>query len=148
MTLDRVAVEAGTDAEGLRSDCALRIRELTKSYGATVALRDVSLEVRHGEIHALLGENGAGKSTLVKILSGIIMPDSGRVEIESIPFRPHSLILADGRAGGRRINRIPGAQPPAEPQRDRQSDAASADQRPCRAPVKANRQAATAVLGK
>src|SRR5208337_1525485 len=57
-------------------------------------------------------------------------------------------ILADGRAGGRRINRIPGAQPPAEPQRDRQSDAASADQRPCRAPVKANRQAATAVLGK
>ncbi|MCZ6895793.1 MAG: ATP-binding cassette domain-containing protein, partial [Gammaproteobacteria bacterium] len=48
--------------------------------------------------HALLGENGAGKSTVVKILSGIVMPDSGRVEIEGAPFEPHSLMVA--RAAG------------------------------------------------
>jgi ribose transport system ATP-binding protein len=73
---------------------AVSVHQLSKSYGATVALRDVSLQVRRGEIHALLGENGAGKSTLVKILSGIIRPDSGRVEIEGAEFRPGTLMEA------------------------------------------------------
>ena len=72
------------------AECALDVQELTKSYGATVALRSVSLRVRRGEVHALVGENGAGKSTLVKILSGIVMPDSGNVELEGVVFRPHS----------------------------------------------------------
>ncbi|MFM8900131.1 MAG: ATP-binding cassette domain-containing protein [Burkholderiales bacterium] len=67
---------------------------LVKSYGATVALNQVSLQVRAGEVLALLGENGAGKSTLVKILSGIVRPDEGRIEIEGAPFEPQSLMQA------------------------------------------------------
>ncbi len=52
---------------------------VAKTYGAVRALRDASLAVRPGEVHALMGANGAGKSTLVKILTGVIRPDSGRI---------------------------------------------------------------------
>jgi ribose transport system ATP-binding protein len=54
---------------------------VVKTYGAVVALRDASLSVRPGEIHALLGANGAGKSTLVKILTGAVRPDDGRIVV-------------------------------------------------------------------
>ncbi len=57
----------------------LEINNIVKTFGGTVALRDVSLEVQPGEFHALLGENGAGKSTLVKIISGVYSPDMGNV---------------------------------------------------------------------
>lgn len=60
---------------------ALAVRNMRKSYGGAVALEDVSLTVRAGEVHALLGQNGCGKSTLVKSLTGVVAPDSGRVEI-------------------------------------------------------------------
>jgi ribose transport system ATP-binding protein len=56
-----------------------------KSYGSTVALDDVSLEIPSAHVHALLGENGAGKSTMVKLLSGLIRPDSGRINIFGEP---------------------------------------------------------------
>lgn len=55
----------------------LRIRGLSKSFGATRALSDVDLEVAPGEVHALLGQNGSGKSTLVKVLSGVHAPEPG-----------------------------------------------------------------------
>ena len=55
---------------------------LTKSYAGVRALADASLEVRAGEIHALVGENGAGKSTLVRILTGATPPDGGTVVID------------------------------------------------------------------
>ncbi|HWL87328.1 MAG TPA: sugar ABC transporter ATP-binding protein [Polyangiaceae bacterium] len=61
---------------------------LQKTFGATRALRGVDLEVRAGEIHALVGENGAGKSTLMGILSGAIAPDVGSMELGGAPFRP------------------------------------------------------------
>ena len=55
---------------------------ITKSYAGVRALADASLEVRAGEIHALVGENGAGKSTLVRILTGATAPDGGTVVID------------------------------------------------------------------
>ena len=71
------------------NDCAISVRELTKRFGATVALDAASFDVRRGEVHALLGENGAGKSTAVKILSGLLQPDSGELAIfgETTPIR-------------------------------------------------------------
>ena len=60
----------------------LGMRHITKNFPGVQALRDVQLEVRRGEIHALMGENGAGKSTLMKILAGIYHPDSGTIEID------------------------------------------------------------------
>ena len=63
----------------------VRVAGMTKSFGGVRALRGVSLEVRAGEVHALLGENGAGKSTLIKILSGVHSFDSGTIEIEGAP---------------------------------------------------------------
>ncbi|MBX3566748.1 MAG: sugar ABC transporter ATP-binding protein [Rhizobiaceae bacterium] len=60
---------------------AIHITHAGKAYGATIALDDVSISVRPGTVHALLGENGAGKSTIVKVLSGLVSPDSGDIEI-------------------------------------------------------------------
>jgi ribose transport system ATP-binding protein len=57
----------------------LDVRNVSKAYGATKALRDVSLSVLPGEIHAIVGENGAGKSTLINILSGVVKPDKGEI---------------------------------------------------------------------
>jgi len=61
--------------------CALSLRNVSKRFGAVRALDDVSLDVRGGEIHGLLGQNGCGKSTLVKVLSGFHAPDAGEVAV-------------------------------------------------------------------
>ncbi|MBC9979290.1 sugar ABC transporter ATP-binding protein [Bradyrhizobium sp. INPA_01384B] len=61
------------------------VRAINKRFGGVRALRDVNLEVRAGEVHALLGENGAGKSTLIKILSGVHSLDSGTIDIAGKP---------------------------------------------------------------
>ena len=60
----------------------LDIAGLTKSFGSVRANRDISLNVRRGEIVALLGENGAGKSTLVNQIFGLITPDAGTVSVK------------------------------------------------------------------
>src|SRR6201992_1381771 len=60
---------------------ALRLTDVRKSSGAVRALKGVTLEVRAGEVHALLGENGAGKSTLRAVAAGSLTPDEGTVEI-------------------------------------------------------------------
>ena len=65
----------------------LQLRSITKSYPAVVANDSVDLEVRPGEIHAVLGENGAGKSTLMKIIYGVTRPDSGEVLWEGKPVQ-------------------------------------------------------------
>ncbi len=66
----------------------LRMEQVSKAYGATRALDGVTFELRRGEVHALLGENGAGKSTMMKILSGAVAPDSGRMFIDGRPYVP------------------------------------------------------------
>lgn len=57
----------------------LQLKNISKTFSGVVALNNVSLSVRSGEVHALMGENGAGKSTLMKILTGIYQPDSGEI---------------------------------------------------------------------
>ena len=60
---------------------AIAVVDATRTFGAIRAVDDVSFAVQPGAVHALLGENGAGKSTIVKLLSGLIAPDSGRIEL-------------------------------------------------------------------
>lgn len=65
----------------------LAVERLFKTYPGTRALSDVSLELRGGEVHALIGENGAGKTTLLMILSGVTGPDSGRIVMRGSEVR-------------------------------------------------------------
>ena len=71
---------------------------VSKNYGAVVALKSASLAVRPGEVHALLGANGAGKSTFVKILTGVVQPDAGRIVVRGKERTVHS--PAEARRGG------------------------------------------------
>jgi ribose transport system ATP-binding protein len=89
---------AALDGKGQESPShpVLRIENLSKSFGGARALDNVSLEVRHGEVHGLLGQNGSGKSTLIKILSGFHDADgAARIWIDgreiALPIAPDAL---------------------------------------------------------
>jgi ABC-type sugar transport system ATPase subunit len=73
------------------ADDVLRVEHLTKRFGPVVALRDVSLHLRKGEVLGLLGDNGAGKSTLMKIICGFENPDSGQMFLRGEPYEPRSV---------------------------------------------------------
>src|SRR5258707_9226840 len=64
----------------------IKITNVSKHFGGTVALNEASFRCHHGSIHALVGENGAGKSTLVKVLAGVIVPDSAIIRINGQPL--------------------------------------------------------------
>jgi len=78
----------------------LELHGITKNFGAVAALTDVSLEVRTGEVMALVGDNGAGKTTLVKVLAGVHLPDGGTIRFEDhevtvpTPAAAHALGIA------------------------------------------------------
>ncbi len=74
------------------------LQKVSKQFGATRALNDVSLGFSRGEIHCLLGENGAGKSTIGKLLGGIHEPDCGELRIDAVQVRLRS--VAEARAHG------------------------------------------------
>ena len=76
----------------------LRAEAINKTFGAVVALQDVALQIPRGEITGLVGDNGAGKSTLIKIISGVLTPDSGVIEFEGKAANFAS--PADARAQG------------------------------------------------
>ena len=60
---------------------AANLIDVTKTFGPTVALDRVSLQAFEGEVHAIIGGNGSGKSTLAKVISGVLLPDSGQISI-------------------------------------------------------------------
>lgn len=76
----------------------LAVRGVAKRFPGVVALAGVDLELRAGEVHALMGQNGAGKSTLIKVLTGVHAPDAGEVLLRGRTFRPAS--PADARRRG------------------------------------------------
>ena len=80
------------------TDLLLDATDVSKTYGAVIALSRASLAVRPGEVHALMGANGAGKSTLVKILTGAVTPDCGRIVVRGHERTSHS--PADARRNG------------------------------------------------
>src|SRR5690554_3650339 len=78
----------------MNEEFVLELQHITKVYPGVVALKDVSLEVKKGEILALIGENGAGKSTLIKTCSGAVIPTSGKIVINGKEFNSMSPQLA------------------------------------------------------
>jgi len=72
-------------------DDVLRVEHVTKRFGPSVALRDINLHLRKGEVLGLLGDNGAGKSTLMKIICGFQKPDGGRMTLRGEPYEPKSV---------------------------------------------------------
>jgi ribose transport system ATP-binding protein len=81
---------------GPASPVVLSLRGVSKRFGAVQAVREVSVDCRAGEIHALVGENGSGKSTLLGIASGFLAPDEGSVEIGGRPLTSASVADAIG----------------------------------------------------
>lgn len=76
-----------TAVEGVHAPSVLAVTNLSKSFGSLHALDGVTLDVRAGEVHCLLGENGAGKSTLCNLIFGVYQPTSGEILLDGVPRR-------------------------------------------------------------
>jgi simple sugar transport system ATP-binding protein len=81
---------AGAEGRGADEAPALELAHITKRFGVLAALSDISLVVRPGTVHALLGENGAGKTTLMRIAFGMLPPDEGSILVRGRPLRARS----------------------------------------------------------
>jgi simple sugar transport system ATP-binding protein len=67
------------------SDTILELRNVSKRFGSVIALNDINLKLKRGEVHCLLGDNGAGKSTLIKTLAGVHQPTTGDYLVDGAP---------------------------------------------------------------
>src|SRR5258706_3245325 len=94
------ATNASTTSTSAEEPVAVEMRHITKTWPGVVADNDVSLIVRRGSIHALVGENGAGKSTLMNVLYGLLKADSGEIIINGKPLHisspRHAIALGIG----------------------------------------------------
>ena len=66
---------------------SIETRQLTKKFKEKVAVDEINLQIKKGELFALLGTNGAGKTTTIKMLSGLILPTAGDIEIENMDIK-------------------------------------------------------------
>lgn len=82
-------------AQASAASPALRAQGLSKAYGQIEVLRGITLDIRAGEVHAIIGENGAGKSTLMKLLSGHAAPTSGQIFIDGAPVEIRDAVQAE-----------------------------------------------------
>jgi rhamnose transport system ATP-binding protein len=96
--LARTPRASGPGEAGGGAPAVLALHQVTKAFGAVQAVANGSIDLYAGEAHALVGENGAGKSTMVKMLAGVLRPDSGAVLIEGRPVSLHG--PADARDAG------------------------------------------------
>ncbi len=69
----------------MTDEAVISVKNLCMNYGRTAVLRDISLDIRPGAIHALLGPNGSGKSTLIKCMLGLVIPKSGEITVQGTP---------------------------------------------------------------
>lgn len=76
----------------MKNEVLLQCSGIHKSFGPTKALANVSLEIRRGEIHGLIGENGSGKSTLTSIFAGVQKADSGTMTVRGEPYHPNTVL--------------------------------------------------------
>jgi simple sugar transport system ATP-binding protein len=95
---DNTIAAATVVAPATADDDVLRVEHIAKRFGPTIALRDINLHLRKGEVLGLLGDNGAGKSTLIKILCGFQKPDTGTMWLKGESFTPRS--VDDARKSG------------------------------------------------
>ena len=77
------------------SEIRLQVQHVSKSFGITKALKDVSFNIYKGEVHALIGENGSGKSTLTNSLTGIYQKDSGTFILDGKEIHPKNQVEAN-----------------------------------------------------
>lgn len=75
-----------SDAEATTAQSFLSVTSISKAFGGAQALKGVSIELKSGEVHGLVGANGAGKSTLIRILAGLVQPDGGEICIDGNPI--------------------------------------------------------------
>ena len=92
---NRAAAAPSPERAGRADAPAVRLSGVSKTFETATVLRDLDLDIRRGEIHALMGQNGSGKSTTVKILSGFFDPDPGATaEVDGKPFELGSSVAA------------------------------------------------------
>ena len=106
----------------------IRVRNLVKTFGSFTAVNDVSFDVEEGEIFAFLGPNGAGKTTTIKMLTTLLKPTSGSMELDGLDPQ-----VQPERGAQALRHRLPGPQPRRRPDRLRKTWRSTAFSTTCRA---------------